>query len=200
MGKKLFLFVVLLLISSITFADEIKDSKILYENINRITQEKKSNKILCYVEDVKNNVWKRVKDADSKQKFNQSLIKNEVFIHNKKVIKIVEIIESKSGDWENLREFYFRKNGKVAFVFQKIVTFQAYDYIHQETLPPGPYILEKRKYYDLNGKEIKALLKAYISTTKNQISPDFVHEIDLDEYKSIQEFPSLQLFRSEVMY
>ncbi len=201
MKIKIILTVILLLNSAVVLADDVKNIRNLYKNIDSLIKEDKSQKALVYLELLEatnGSVWKRVKDSVSKQQFNKSTIKNEVFIYNKKIIKIRQITESKSGDWEDNRELYFRENGRVAFVFQKLITFQAYDPTQEKSFPPGPYILEKRAYYDQNGDEIKLFVRAYVSSTKKDIPVQSVHQINLKEYKSIQELPFLNLLQSEM--
>lgn len=203
MKTKIVLAIFLLFNSFIASADEIKNIKNLYQNINRSIKEQKSQKILVYLElleQAKDGIWKRVKNSDSRQQFSKSIIKNELFIQNKKIIKIVQKTESKSGDWEDIHEFYFYENGKTAFIFQKLITFQAYDPTQEKSFSQGPYVLEKRQYFNLKGEEIKLLLQAYASSTKKEIPVKSVHQIDLEEYKSIQELPFLKLLVSDVMY
>ena len=52
---------------------------------------------------------------------------------------------SPSGDWALTTEYFFRDGGGTAFIFSELRTF------------PGPLIVERRYYYDREGREIRAL-------------------------------------------
>jgi len=115
-----------------------------------------------------------------------------IFLQANKPIKVIDFVQSLSGDWELMQEYYFYENGTTAFIFERLITFQAYD--EKRDLPPGPYILEKRLYFDSNGIRIKTLRSAFVSSNKEKLEPSTVNDIEVPRYRNFKLFPFFSLF------
>jgi hypothetical protein len=133
------------------------------------------------------NVWTM---PSSKKDFLESACRAVAYIEGKAaIIKVSVDVKSDSGDWSSHREYYFRRDGRTAFIYEKYSTFQAYDFVSQKELPEGPYTVEKRRYFDALGNQIRALDKAFVESTKQPVQARFVHVVDLDSYRGVQNLP-----------
>ncbi len=164
--------IVLLLMSGNAVAT-IDEIRALYKETNNLIQRKAVKEIYLYPGS-SGRIWKRTNPATPGEDFKQSDFKAKAYLLNSRLLKIVLETKSQSGDWSVEEEYYFYPDGRTAFYFQRLVTFQGYDTDKDRELPPGPYIVEKRVYYDRQGKEEKSLSKAFVSSTKEPIAERYV--------------------------
>ncbi|HET8859591.1 hypothetical protein [Marivirga sp.] len=74
-----------------------------------------------------------------------------------------------SGDWSIKIEYYFDSNDKLYFIYWKMNTFQADE----------PLTVEKRFYFNSNGKVLKKLQSTYKLNTKEESNAGFMNrEVD----------------------
>lgn len=171
-------------------ANEVAAIRALYAAANKTIDESKTQEVLYYTA---KDGWKkavnpkvsRFDDVDRESLFEKAY----VYVQQGRVIKSVMVTVTPSGDWQNSREYYFYDNGKTAFVFEKHLTFLGYDYDTKKPLPNGPFIIEKRIYFDANGKEIRRLEKASASKSRQEVAIQYLKQADLDLYKDIASFP-----------
>jgi hypothetical protein len=102
-----------------------------------------------------------------------------------------------SGDWTNRVEYYFYKDGKTAFRFERHLTFNGGAPDADESDPGGPYVVETRTYYDPSGEQVRELVRAFRKETGEDISPRYVQSPDQPRYKSVQELPFLKSARTK---
>lgn len=153
---------VVLILASITLFAGVVEIRTRYHEVNALIESKAAKLISVYAIDAEKGVrWRAVAGAVDQSAFDKSDWRANVYLREGKIIKARIESTSESGDWQLTEEYYFYKNGYTAFYFQTLVTFQGYDYEHDRELPPGPYVAEKRVYFDESGKEIKRLLKAF---------------------------------------
>jgi hypothetical protein len=191
-----FLFMSLAL--SASTADEIEDIKSLYAQTNKEINEGNSKETLFY--NAKTG-WKMASSPKA-TKFSDipedSMLEQiRVYSHQKHVIKATVFIDTPSGDWANKREYYFYGTGKTAFLFETHFTFLGSDYETQKPLPKGPYIIERRIYFNSNGHEIRRLEKAFTSKTKQPVPVRFLHQIDPVIYTDVNRIPVIDLLSQE---
>jgi hypothetical protein len=182
-----------------TFAEKIEEIKSLYNNINNIITTHKATEILFYTDGdgYSQGKWYKVININEKDLFNKSYFRAKSYLYKGKIIKTIIVIDSPVGDWTNIKEYYFYNTEATAFVFEKHVTSQAHNVDTNEPLPPGPYILERRIYFDETGKELRLLEKAYISSTNKRIPVKFVRQIDFgfDVYMNVNFLPFSKMLK-----
>ena len=196
---------VLMLLSDVLFAwpNDITEITKWYATVNKLIADNKTRQILSYLKqdsERQDDMWIMVRGADSQVLYEKSFVKAKTHVYGGRIVKATILMENESGDWENLSEYYFYESGVSAFVFQKLITFHAYDTTREEQLPPGPYISEKTSYFGGSGEKIKSGLKAYIAKSKKEIDPKFVYHPDIDEYESVKALPFYKLIEKELKY
>jgi len=90
------------------------------------------------------------------------------YIYQKKILKIVELTYSSADDQENILEYYFYPSLNTAFVFEQHLTFNG---IHEENGEEvnGLYKVERRFYFDENGKKIRDIRKIFLIKSNETI-------------------------------
>lgn len=172
------------IIASTAFADNrIEQIRAVCHRINKTIEMNKAKEILFYTDGdgYVENKWNKVKNVEERLLFDKSFFRAKVYLYSGKIVKSIIVIDSQVGDWTNIKEYYFYENGSIAFVFERHVTSQAHNTETGEELPQGPYILEKRTYFDEKGRKIKSIEKAVISSTNREIPVKFVRQIDLGD-------------------
>jgi len=183
---------------SASTADEIENIKSLYTQTNKAIYEGNSKETLFY--NAKTG-WKMASSSKA-TKFSDvaedSMLEQiRVYIHQKHVIKATVFIDTPSGDWANKREYYFYGSGKTAFLFETHFTFLGSNYETQKPLPQGPYIIERRIYFDVAGKEIRKVEKAFTSKAKQPVPVRFLQQVDPVIYTDVNHLPITSLLRTE---
>ena len=176
--------------------DTIEEIRGIYAAVNRTIEEKKAQVILFYTSD---KGWKEAKDPGQKE-FKDidemgGLERNYVYVHDGRIIKVRMALETPSGDWILVRDYYFYDNGRTAFVFDDLSTFQGYVPDHDEI--EGPYVVEKRMYFDKKGKQVKTLKKAFVKATGQEISAGHVQQVgeDVEVIADIRSFAFYRMLR-----
>lgn len=162
----------------------IKNIRNLYSNTNKLISGGSVGKYLLHTGAPNNEAtdlkWYRVRGKSGKHDFDKSDYKAVVYLFKGRVVR-TDIIESSfNGVFSDKAEYYFYDNGFTAFVFEKYQTLKGYDFGNDRPLPKGPYVVERRTYFDTEGKQIRALLKAYIDSSKKEIPPRYIQYNALD--------------------
>lgn len=181
----------------------VEQIKNIYAKVNDIIKSNNVERLSLYNEaaDIDNNTqWETVIDARSRDIYNISIATAMVFIYNNKIIKTTMNIRSDSGDWKYYVEYVFHNNGNTAFIFEKLITYQGFDYDSGVSLPKGPYILEKRYYFNENGRNIQTISKAYNQNNNKPVNINYIKQFDVSLYKSISKLPYYKLIKNKDMY
>lgn len=93
-----------------------------------------------------------------------------VFTIDGKIRKAILGFWTPSGDWSSEVELYFDEQGRIAFRFERLGTF----YGGNEELP-GPFQVETRTYYSVDGQVIRERVAAKQQTTGKVVTPDTVY-------------------------
>src|SRR6266704_2282744 len=141
----------------------VEDVRALYQEINSLVRSNVARRVSVYATGQGEQLrWHVVAEHAAQEQSNKSDYRAQVYLHEDRVVKAQLETNSQSGDWRFTEEYYFYKNGRTAFYFRSLVTFQGYDFEHDRELPAGPYVVEERRYYDESGKEIRHLHKAFV--------------------------------------
>lgn len=169
----------------------VDEIKVLYQKTNERIKKNIEKPLSLYANDKRGNIeWRRVLSRADSDAFDKSDFRTHVYLHNGKVVKAEIETTSESGDWKLTEEYYFYTNEHVAFYFQSLVTYQAFDYEHDQELPEGPYVLEKRFYYNEGGKNIRSLEKAFVQQTQKDIPVKYVRaELPIKLYQDVKSLP-----------
>ena len=122
-----------------------------------------------------------------KEEWSSTLIKSD----EKRLAEKVTLIKNKigswvqkedfsfSGDWVIASEHFYDEEGKLFLVFWKMNTFQAEE----------PVTVEKRLYFDKDGKVVRNLAAVYKMNTKQETRPSFMdREVDYETSFGKQDF------------
>lgn len=172
-------------------SDEVSEIRALYNKINKAINEKKTAEILFYTtpDGYAEKRWIRVKSTDPAILFENSYFKAKMYLLHNKVVKAAITIVSQAGDWTNNQEYYFFENGRTAFLFESHLTYLGYNFDEDKNLPAGPYIIEKRIYFNKTGKEVRSVKKAFRASTKEEIPIKYLQQIELEIYPDVASLP-----------
>lgn len=179
---------------------EIQEIKALYAETNELIKNNKTDQFLLYAtsDDYSVKKWNKLPSSNEKDLVKQkSTYKAWVYLFSGKIIKVTMFIDSLSGDWEHTTEHYFYSNGKIAFIFDKHFTFLANLTNEKGEDIKGPFIVEKRVYYNHFGKQIKSLEKAFILATGKEVLVDAVQQIEPDFYYDVKSLPFVKLITQQ---
>jgi hypothetical protein len=169
----------------------VDEIKLIYQTINTRIVDKRETPISLYVDDNQGKEeWQRVVTQANQVVFDRSDFRAQVYSHEGKTVKAQIETTSESGDWKLTEEYYFYSNGRVAFYFHSLVTFQAFDYEHDQELPEGPYVVEKRFYFNEKGEPIRHLEKAFLQRTKKEVPVKYIRaELPVELYRDVKSLP-----------
>lgn len=183
----------LLVIPVTSYADsnQIDHIRQLYQTVNSNIENGKANMIYYFTDDdgYSVNTWEVAKSV-SERSYSKAPIKAVTYYINKDIIKAVFFFKSLVGDWDYTSEHYF-KSGNVLFIFEKTVTFQGYD--EKDDKLSGPFIFEKRRYYNKKGKEIRYLEKTFHYKTKKEVNPNHVRAMEFKLYRKSNDLPFVDI-------
>lgn len=190
----------LMLVTPSTYAelDEINNIRHIYKQVNQSIESGDVNIINIYTSDDEypRNKW-HIAKSNTDELFTESPITASIYIQKRKIIKIVFTFVSMVGDWVYTSEHYIN-DGKVVFIFEETSTFQGYD-PNDESLT-GPCIVEKRRYYNSQGKEIRYLEKTFDKESKREVKSEYVRSMNFKIYKTVEELPFLELIKAKTDY
>jgi len=138
----------------------VADIRSMYQEINALVESKTAKPVSVFLQDGVG--WRLVTTRAEQDEFDKNDFRARVYLHENKVVKAQLETTSQSGDWKLTDEYYFYKSGRTAFFFRTLLTFQGYDAEHDRELPPGPYVVEERVYFDDGGERLRRLIKAYV--------------------------------------
>lgn len=164
-----------LLLAGFTTQAGVAEIKALYENVNELIGKKATRDVSLYAADRQDHLeWVAVSGRADQEEFDRSDFRARAYLRDARVLKARIETTSASGDWSLTEDYYFHGNGRTAFYFRSLVTFQGYDYEHDRPLPEGPYIVEERRYYDEAGRKIRRLEKAFIEKTRQDVPARYI--------------------------
>ena len=159
------LFLIILLGTTITtnlFTEEIiiKEINNLYKTAKElhISKQPPDHHFYNYW-DFETNIltgWKSVNKTESDD---SPVMELKLFYKNNTISSVIYNEFSLSGDWGKTTEYYFWRNGSIAFIFSSLETFH------------GSVIIERTLYFDRAKKEIKK-----IKTVKDLISKSIIKD------------------------
>jgi hypothetical protein len=103
--------------------------------------------------------------------------------------KAVFRIRSPSGDWQNTTEYYFYSNGATAFRFERHFTYLGLEGDEDKGAQSGPYVVERRRYFDYEGRIVRDVVRASVESTKREVSPTIIQQIDTESYSRASDLP-----------
>jgi hypothetical protein len=179
------------LLADVTAQAGVEEIRALYQEINALTQGNAGKQVSLYAASEQDRIeWRTVVSGIEQGEFNKSDFRAQVYLHENKIVKARIETTSASGDWKLTEEYYFYKNGRTAFYFRSLLTFQGYDFEHDRDLPPGPYIVEERRYYDEAGKQIRHLENAFVQATKKEVPVKYIRtNLPVELYQNTKSLP-----------
>ncbi len=99
------------------------------------------------------------------------------------VRKAIITEDSEAGDWTSVAEHYFYPDGRLAFRFERLTSFEGSDPQIPDG-PSGPFIVETRTYFDEAGQRIRELKKAFFQPTGKPIPISAVAQPDTTHLRS----------------
>lgn len=173
---------VLIVFAQVTFAIESPEEiRALYAETNKLIEHKKASELLLhtgpgdYGPGPNSNAkekWYLAEPHGDPKPFDGSDYKARAYVHDGRLIKAV--ILSISEGWNNAAEYYFYKDGKTAFVFERLVTEHGYNTDKQEPLTQGPYVVEWRTYFDRSGNVVRELKKGFYESNKQELPLKYI--------------------------
>jgi len=137
--------------------------------------------------------------AGDKENYETGAYEVLVFIADRNAIKTRVVVQSLSGDWADVIEYYYYQNGKPAFIFEGTTTYNGYVIKNNEKVEPdGPFVVEKRSYFSEDGKRVRFLKKAYLKKTGKTVPVTQIQDIKLDEYGAVCSLPFISLIQDKV--
>lgn len=180
-----------LLLAGLTAEAGVTEVKTLYQEINALIERKATTEVALYADERRDGVeWRTVVGRADRDGFDQSYFRARVHLREARILKARLETTSPSGDWALTEDYYFRGNGRTAFYFQSLVTFQGYDYEHDRELPPGPYVVEERRYFDETGREIRHLQKAFVQQTGRELPVKYIRaDLPVELFQDTRSLP-----------
>ena len=172
----------------------------IYVRTSQLVEKNKTKVITLYSEAGKDGYdIKKWHLAGDKQNYKIGAYEVLVFILDRKIIKTRVVVQSLSGDWADVIEYYYYQNGEPAFIFEGTTTYNGYIIRNNEKVEPdGPFVLEKRSYFSEDGKRVRFLKKAYLKKTGETVPVTQIQDIKLDEFGSVCSLPFISLIQDKV--
>ncbi|HLQ26600.1 MAG TPA: hypothetical protein VK138_12075 [Acidiferrobacterales bacterium] len=137
--------------------------------------------------------------TDDKQNYETGAYEARVFIVDRNVIKTRVVVQSLSGDWADVIEYYYYENGKLAFIYEGNTTYNGYVIKNNDKVEPdGPFVVEKRSYFSEDGKRVRFLQKAYLKKTGETVPITQIQDINLQKYGAVCSLPFVSLMQDRV--
>lgn len=173
-------------------AKDISAIRRLYNSINQELAGSKEESCIHFItspDKYQKNAWHRV-DSIVEYEGKHYARAKACFTKRKYLAKATFEVLSEAGDWADLREHYYYPNGNLAFFFGRQSTTQAYDTVNDREIPGAPYVLERRFYFDPNGKTLRKLEKAFSEKGKTEFPASYVYPTEFEIYMTIERLPS----------
>jgi len=121
------------------------------------------------------------------------------FIVDGQVLKTSVELQSLSGDWAYVVEYYYYQNGKVAFIFEGNTTYNGYVVRSgKKVAPEGPFVVEKRSYFSGDGVRVRHLEKAYLKRTREVVPITQIQNIEPVKFGAVCSLPFISLIRERI--
>ncbi len=169
----------------------------LYADVNEAIRADRARQSVFYTdgEGYAARQWKRVTTKEEREAANRSHFVATVHFLEGAVAKVTFRIGSPSGDWENTTEYYFYPDGRAAFRFESHFTHLGPDADVNGHPASGPYLIEKRRYFDPQAHVVYDLDRAIVVSTGRQVALSEVQHADVDTYASVSELPFCRQLR-----
>ncbi len=180
--------------------DVVRKIRDIYARTYQLVEKKKTEIVIIYSEAGKDGYdVKRWHLAGDKQEYESGAYEVRVFIAEQRVIKTRVVVQSLSGDWADVIEYYYYQNGEPAFIFEGTTTYNGYVMKGNEKAEPdGPFVVEKRSYLSENGKIVKYIKKAYQKQSGKTVPITQIQDVKLAEYGSVCSLPFIGLVNERV--
>ena len=139
--------------------------------------------------------WTKAEAKEARETAKGSHFIATVYILENVVAKVVIRIDSPSGDWRNTVEYYFYADGRVAFRFESHFTYLGPDIDMKGRAASGPYLIERRRYCDSQGKVVRDTERAFVVSTHREVVATEVQHPDVDSYALVSDLPFARLLR-----
>lgn len=179
---------------------EVKNIRALYSRATDLVEAGKTQAVALRSEAGADGYEvKRWHLADDKQPYEPGAYEAIVFVLDRKAVKTRVVVESLSGDWADVVEYYYYPTGGLAFVFEGNTTYNGYVLEGREKkAPSGPFVVEKRTYLSESGKQIRALRKAYLRESGRAVPLSQVQDVNFAGYGSVCSLPFIALIQDRV--
>jgi len=126
-----------------------------------------------------------------KQDYKKGVYEAHVSVFNKQVVRTRIVMDSLSGDWAYVIEYYYYDDGRVAFIYEGTTSYNGYEIVENKPTSTGKLFAEERRsYYSRDGKRIRLLTKAFLRHSGKPVDPGQVQDIEMDKkYMSICDLP-----------
>ncbi len=189
-------------ISCASSSEEEVISKIreIYSRTSQLVEKNKTEAIALRSEAGKDGYEiKKWHLTDDKQNYETGAYEARVFIVDRNVIKTRVVVQSLSGDWADVIEYYYYENGKLAFIYEGNTTYNGYVIKNNDKVEPdGPFVVEKRSYFSEDGKRVRFLQKAYLKKTGETVPITQIQDINLQKYGAVCSLPFVSLMQDRV--
>lgn len=179
---------------------EIAGIRELYSHVSGLVEARKPQLIELHSEAGADGYdVKRWHLAGEKQPYEHGAFEVMVFVLDREVIKTRIVVDSLSGDWADVVEYYYYRTGRPAFVFEGNTTYNGYVLEGGEKkAPSGPFVVEKRTYLSESGKQIRVLRKAYLRDSGKAVPLAQVQDVTFAVYGSVCSLPFISLIQDRV--
>jgi len=172
----------------------------IYARTSQLVEKNKTEVITLHSEAGKDGydikTWRLVGD---KQNYEKGAYEARIFIIDRNVVKTRVVVQSLSGDWANVIEYYYYPDGKLAFLFEGTTTYNGYVIKNNEKVEPnGPFVVEKRSYFSEDGKRVRFLQKAYLKETGAAVPVTQIQDIDEKKYGAVCSLPFISLIEIRI--
>ncbi len=172
----------------------------LYERASELVAKGKTKVITLHSEAGKDGYdIKKWRLAGDKENYEKGAYEARVFIVDQNVVKTRVVIQSLSGDWANVMEYYYYPDGKLAFLFEGNTTYNGYVIRNNDKVEPnGPFVVEKRSYFSEDGKRVRFLQKAYLKETGEAVPITQIQDINEEKYGAVCSLPFISLIENRI--
>ncbi len=203
-----FLFIALVIVALLPKAfaspnyliNQIDKIRKIYSHSTESVHNKNAKRTIIYSESGKDGYEiKQWRLADEKNNYIKGAHEVRIFIENRSIVKTRHVIQSLSGDWAYLTEYFYYTNGNIAFIYEANVTYNGYILKEGKKISPdGPFVVEKRSYYSEDGERIRYLKKSFLEKSGKAIPNTQIQDISPVKFGSIPELPFFNLIQSKL--
>lgn len=141
--------------------------------------------------------WKVIApDAKVRRREGEAHEEATVYLLDGRPVKVETKLDAPSGDWGQKVAYFFYPDGRTAFRFEEHVTFLYYDPEEPDFRPSGPFVRERRSYFDEGGRMIRDLLSVRkVPGVKRRLKPDALQHEETNWFVSVEQLPFKHLLK-----